>query len=466
MLPRMGKPKRDRTPDRSRSYEVSGTAEVMKTRPLPLPGKPILYQPMSAGDAFLFPLLVFLVHTAIVQVTATLAWLYGTPRATSGPYEDTLGAPLPKSGGWANLVEPLRHWDGLWYKLIAERGYEFAEANAAFWPFLPWLMRLGNQATGLPTEVVGYLLANLAFLGALLALYRLLSLDLDRAIVRRALWCLALFPTSLFFTAVYTESIFFCLAIVALLAARKERWLIAGLVGLAAALTRSQGVMLLLPFALLFVKQKGWNPFRWLPDAVPAALPALGPAIFGWRLQEAGYAWRAFIEVQSQWNRGKANPIETFRCAIEGCTLLVKDRQGNLTPRLAKGADWGWVGQLLDNLSWATITSEPWRTRVADSDTLELVATVLFLALAVVVTVKLPLWMAGVVWPPLLVPLFNPSSVHPLMSLPRFGIVLFPLFVALAMVLRWGWLRVPAAIVSVALLVLLTIQFSHWYWVS
>jgi hypothetical protein len=66
----------------------------------------------------------------------------------------------------------------------------------------------------------------------------------------------------------------------------------------------------------------------------------------------------------------------------------------------------------------------------------------------------------------LLVPLFQPSSVHPLMSMPRFGIVLFPLFIVLAMLLKGTWLRIAASGVSIILLVLLTMQFANWYWVS
>jgi hypothetical protein len=63
--------------------------------------------------------------------------------------------------------------------------------------------------------------------------------------------------------------------------------------------------------------------------------------------------------------------------------------------------------------------------------------------------------------------LFQPSSVHALMSMPRFGLTIFPLFVVMALLLRGrAWLGVPLALVSTALLVLLTIQFSTWYWVS
>jgi hypothetical protein len=50
--------------------------------------------------------------------------------------------------------------------------------------------------------------------------------------------------------------------------------------------------------------------------------------------------------------------------------------------------------------------------------------------------------------------------------MPRFGLTLFPLFVVLAVLLRWRPLAVTALALSAALLVLLTAQFAQWYWVS
>jgi hypothetical protein len=52
------------------------------------------------------------------------------------------------------------------------------------------------------------------------------------------------------------------------------------------------------------------------------------------------------------------------------------------------------------------------------------------------------------------------------MSMPRFVLVLFPLFIVLGMVTRPRIIQIPAMILSVALLVLLTTQFALWYWVS
>lgn len=448
----------------------SGAPAVVK-KPVAAVPKGSPFRPITAfydalaARRFLFPLTVFLVHYAIVQITATLAYIYGTFHSPSGPYQTSLGPPRDMTGFWENLVGPLRLWDGLWYKQIAERGYSFGDANAAFWPILPWVMRYGHDATGLQPEVVGYLFANACFAGALVVIYQLLRMDFSDELTRKALWGLALFPTALFFSAVYTEAPFIFFASLCLLCARKGEWPAAGIVGLLAALTRSQGVMLLAPLGILLIQQNGLLPNKWLRTAPFAALPALGPVIFGWRLEEAGFKWRSFIDVQGQWNRADSNPLKTFKCATQGCDLVV-DAYGEKRTYHARGDDWGWVSDLIHHPNWSTVTSFAWRDKVANSDTFELVVTLLFIGLAIVGLFKLPLWQSAYVWPPLIVPLFQPSSVHPLFSMPRFVLVLFPLFVVLGMFIEGRWTKTIAVLVSTAMLVLLTIQFSTWYWVS
>jgi hypothetical protein len=422
-----------------------------------------------------FPLVVFLAHVLIVQTAATLAYRFGTSRPSSGPYQDErlLGIPEPMSGFWENIVGPMRLWDGLWYTLIAEtnytdirtNGFIFGSAKAAFWPLLPWVMRTGEQLFGLQPEVVGYLFTHLCFAGALIALYRLVQIDFSRAIARRTLWAIALFPTAFFFSAVYTEAPFLLFAVTTLLFARQGNWLFAGIVGLLAALTRSQGIMLLAPMAVLFLQQYRLDIRRWVPNGLFAALPLLGPVIFGWRLESSGQHWRQFIDVQGEWNRASAHPLKTFICATRGCELDVH-QYGEIRTYRADGADWTWLSDLFNNASWSLISSQSWRDSVANSDTLELVATILAIGLAVVGLFKLPWWMSAYLWPPLLVPLFQPSSVHPLMSMPRFFIVLFPLFIVIALLTGRRWVRLILTPISILLLIALTIQFSQWYWVS
>lgn len=413
-------------------------------------------------QALAFPLLVFAVHWLVVQLAASWSYHNGAPNPiVSPPYRV---APPTLTGLAHYVVEPLRQWDGLWYRLIAIQGYGQSTPpfEAAFWPFFPWLMELGNRFGGWPVETVGYAIGHAAFAVALVLLYKLVDLDFDRAVARRALWAIALFPTAFFFSAVYTESLFLMLAVGALLAARRGRWWVAGAVGALAALTRSYGILLLVPFAVLFLQQYRLELRRWFPNAVGAALPLLGPAIFSWHLERVNGNWRASFEAQTGWDRYASNPLDTLRCAVASCHVS-SDALGNAEP---DGATWGWLRALVDSPRWGTVTDPAWRLDVANSDTLELVCTALFFALAIVGLRALPLYQSAYLVPGLLVPLFQPSIVHALMSMPRFGLTLFPLFVVLALVIRRRALAIPALVVSALLLVLLTAQFADWYWVS
>jgi hypothetical protein len=409
-----------------------------------------------------FPIVVALVHSIIVQIAAFVAQRYGEARDPSPPF----GTMPPEMEGLAHyLVEPLRQWDGLWYRLIALEGYDFHAANAAFWPLFPMSMRALSRATGLSLSLSGYLIANVSFVIALILLYRLVTLDFNHQIARRTLWAVALFPTAFFFSAVYTEAPFLMLSVAAILSARLGRWWLAGALGVLAALTRSYGVFLIAPFAVLYFRQYGFYLRELFPRVIAVGMPALGPLIFGWHLERVQGSWRAFINVQSMWNRTSAMPWTTMRCAIDGCVLELT-QYGQTRDWNVQGADWGWIDQLRADPSWSLITSTAFRNRVGDSDTLELVVTLLLMALLLIGFKFLPLYQIAYTVPALVIPLFSPSTVHPLMSMPRFALTMFPLFIVIAILLRRRWLAIPVAALSATLLFLLTMQFANWYWVS
>jgi hypothetical protein len=442
-----------------------------------------------------YPLIVAAVHFLIVQVAAVLANIYGTDNfPTSQPYSSQFPVPPVPGGIWHHLVEPMRMWDGLWYRLIAIEGYPTGHVwNDAFWPLYPMSMRGLSRITGLGEDVSGYLIANVCFFVAMVLVYQLVRIDFDTPIARRTIWAIAIFPTSLFFTAVYTESLFLMLSVAAILCARIRKWWLAGLLGMLAALTRSHGIFLVIPFAVLWVKQYGFYIRAMIPKGVTVAMPLLGPIIFGVYLQltqsdrdfvrlsklfsrhpgravdfiglwrEGG--WRNFIDVQGAWNRATAWPWRTIDCTLNGCVLEVH-QYGGVVNAEAKPMNWGWLRQLIDEHSWALVTSQEWRDSVARHDTLEFTMTVFFITLIVIGIKVLPLYQSLYLVPGILIPLFQPSSVHPLMSIPRFGLVLFPLFIVMAIVFRKRWVYLPLAAASVVLLVLLTVQFSNWYWVS
>jgi hypothetical protein len=432
-------------------------------------------------DAWTFPAIVWVVHWMLVQIPATLAYQYGSIRTVRenpprsgvyvedyGPASGAYGTILDPLDGLANwVVEPFRNWDGTWYRLVATGGYDpDLLATAAFWPLYPWLMDVGSRVTGWAPETIGYLVSNVAFYFALHYLYRLVTLDFNVPVAQRSLWALALFPTAFFFNAVYTESLFLLLAVAALYHARKGEWLVAGIVGLLAALTRSAGAMLLAPFGVLFLQQYGWSVRRWFPNAFAAALPALGPVAFGWVLTRSGLGIFDWADQQWQWNRFSATPWRTFDCALNGCDAEVRFISGTTGETYVQPIDWGWFGQLLDNPTWSFLTSSEFRFRIGESHVLELVVTVLAIILVLVGLRMVPLYYTAFVVPALVVPLLTPSSVNPLMSLPRFVLPLFPLFVVAVLLVRnrpAGW---ALAGTSSLLLAMLSMQFALWYWVS
>src|SRR5947209_1844903 len=101
------------------------------------------------------------------------------------------------------------HWDVISFENIATKGYVYRD-NAAFFPLYPWLEREVSALLHIHTNVFlgGMLITNLAFLAALIVLYRFVEVEFDRATAGRTTLYLAVFPTALCFFAAYNEALF------------------------------------------------------------------------------------------------------------------------------------------------------------------------------------------------------------------------------------------------------------------
>jgi hypothetical protein len=93
-------------------------------------------------------------------------------------------------------------------------------------------------------------------------------------------------PTAFLFQAALTESLFLCLVLACFYYAEGRNWLLAGVLGGFAALTRSIGFLLVLPLVALLVRQGG---YRLAPRAV------LGYLRTGWPLVLVPGAWALFL---------------------------------------------------------------------------------------------------------------------------------------------------------------------------
>ncbi len=115
-----------------------------------------------------------------------------------------------------------------------------------------------------------------AFLLALVYLFDLARLDLGDDGAGAALLLLAAYPFAVFFSAVYTESLFLLGVAATFLAARHRRWAVVGAWGLLVGLRRSNGCLLSIPVAMVACGQI-WPRLGWmgLPGTAPK-LPATG----------------------------------------------------------------------------------------------------------------------------------------------------------------------------------------------
>ncbi len=406
-------------------------------------------------DAIRVPLTVFLLSRTFILLLGAIAMQINNIL----PPVAALGYFMPEMPGLAHyLLQPWRNWDGHWFALIAQMGY-FERPTTAFFPLYPLLLAGTTWLLDGQIELAGVLISNLALLGALALLYQLIQLDFSRAVAQRTLLYLALFPTAYYLGAVYSESLFLLLSIGALYAARKNYWWIAGALGFLAALTRSQGILLLIPLAIFFVKQQGWHPRRWRANPICLTLVPAGLMVYMAYLRRLYNDPLVMLSAQKGWDRYSANPIETLRvgiAAINGCAV----RDWNA------GVNFCWSEQLFTHPGIATIRNFYWRWAFSESNFVEFAATAFLLVIAVIAFFRLPLAYSSYLAAGVLLPLWSPSAVHPLMSMHRFTLALFPVFIILALLSKRKPIHALMLTISAILLAFLTIQFASWLWVA
>lgn len=140
----------------------------------------------------------------------------------------------------------LSNFDGVYYLTIARGGYGIFQQ--AFFPFYPLLIKWISAALALRDVSVAVAISHVSFLLGLFLFYDLAT-SINKAIGLWSVVFLMFFPTSFFFGAVYSESIFFFLSVLCVWSIRHRRWGMVGMSGLLAGMTRLFGIFLF-PLAL------------------------------------------------------------------------------------------------------------------------------------------------------------------------------------------------------------------------
>ncbi len=163
--------------------------------------------------------------------------------------------------GW---FEIWNRWDSINYQKLAEFGYlatDEMRPRLVFYPLFPWLVRLISFVTH-DYLISAFIVSTIASLATAILLYRLVKLEYSKELAQRAVWFLFIFPTSYFLHIGYTESLFLMLALGTILAARKQLWLLAGILGACACLARVNGLVLI-PALVIEAGHQYWTTRRW-----------------------------------------------------------------------------------------------------------------------------------------------------------------------------------------------------------
>lgn len=341
------------------------------------------------------------------------------------------------------LVAPAVRWDAVWYLEIAHEGYGDG-LSAAFFPLYPFLARAVGEPFG-SALAGGVLVSFAAGVAALVLLHRLAVIEVGERAAHAAVWLLACFPAAFFLSAVYSESLFLALSLGAVYAARTDRWWWAGALGGLASATRSAGVVLLVALGLLWWASSARRP----RDLAALALVPAGLLAYCAGLALAGLDAGAPFDAQEAWYRHFAGP---FVGAWDGAV-----------------AAWDGARQLLSGsrvpVYFEQAGGDPY---VVAAHNLELFATLLaVIPMLVGALRRLPLAHGAYALAALALPLSWPVEPQPLMSLPRFVLVLFPLFVWLGWWAARGRWRLPVlAAGSLALQCFAAAEFATWHWVA
>jgi hypothetical protein len=223
--------------------------------------------------------------------------------------------------GLSPLVDVLSRWDATNYVRIAAEGYDAARpTDAAFFPLFPMLVRAVGAVAGPADiawlELASIVVANVALLAALVGLRELARLDLDDATAARSVLYLLVFPTSFFLSAGYAESLFLCMSVFAVLAARRQHWWLAGGLAALAAITRPFGLLVLIPLALeMWGSRRTPGIWRAVPALALAPLMLLAYSLY--LAVRVGDLF-AFLRAEAAWDRQLMPPWETLATFFDG----------------------------------------------------------------------------------------------------------------------------------------------------
>lgn len=314
-----------------------------------------------------------------------------------------------------DLINLRVHWDSFWYLKIVGNGYEYKPgdmSSIAFFPLYPSLVWTLSQIPLITPSLAGWIISAFTLGIGLVFLYKLVKENHAEINPLEPIIFLLIFPTAFFLTAVYTESLFLALSIIFFYYLFKKQFLIAGLFLALASVCRLNGLFLFVPLVFEYFKVFGLKKFFNKNIFCFLIAPA---GILGFMFYQylKFYEPLAFFKSQMEWGRKFTFNSEHF--------------------------------QLLNPASYCNLSTD-----------------IFFFALALVAGIMLFRIRASYALYVLFTTLVAVST-GTLMSIGRFTLILFPIFILLASIkneqFKFGW-----TLLSTLFLAVFTILFVNNYW--
>jgi hypothetical protein len=378
-----------------------------------------------------YALIVFTASRLFLTVWAMIILAFRPqPQQPDEVLRPYLGQPRITQGAVGAILGPWQRFDTLHYMRIAETGYE-AEEDSVFPPLYPalvagtgWLLSpiLPQAERNLMAAMI---ISNVAFFGVLVLLYRITDREFQKDSAKRSVIFLAIFPTSFFLLAAYSESLFLLFAIGSILSARKGSFWLAGSLALLASFTRLTGVILILPLAYEYLNQRQFKISKMDWSSLAVFLPLLG--IGGFMI------WRYMVGLphlseiyENYWYQTTGFPGADL---IRALIMMVQGK-------------------------------------AAFTLLFDFFCALLLIGTTIVAFRKLGstygLYSAGL----LLFILLPTSELKPLYSFSRYALAFFPTFMIMSRFAKTPWRTRAVVYPSIALLLYFSGQFFMWGWVA
>jgi hypothetical protein len=156
------------------------------------------------------------------------------------------GVPFDSTSWYRYLLR----WDSNWYATIVNEGYKYngndlVQQSVAFYPLYPLIAKALTIWLGIDGLLALLVVANVSALASVLLLVKYVRHDHGDEVALLTIAFLSFFPTSLFLSTGYTESLTLLLILCCFILLKREQFILAAVFAGFASATRSTGLVLL-----------------------------------------------------------------------------------------------------------------------------------------------------------------------------------------------------------------------------